>query len=392
MKENLRRGFALAIVAMIAESIFAITTIIAGYLRVHQSFQFNAYLAMYLLMLTVCTVYVIAIKRFGDAQTQPIHHVRRFHNVMVAYITFIMVWGSVVTLMDQALYGQLIVFIINMLTCSVIYAMSAHSLLIPYTLSSAVLLIGLPFVQHSFNVLFGHYVNLILFIAISWIASRMLYRYYCSDFSHTIMLEKANRDLEKTVINHDELNQRLTQANIQLKEASLLDDLTGIPNRRSFRVFIDRMLAKAAEEELCFSVLMIDIDFFKQYNDAYGHAQGDEVLKAVAAAIEQSVLCDIRHVVRWGGEEFLCALFHKPGEEDISLLAQNTHNAVQALNIAVSNGEQPGKISISIGGATLRLKQRSDISLCIERADMAMYRAKAAGRNGWCIDGQGDSG
>ena len=385
MAENLRRGLILAYVAIIVEAAFAIIDIGAGYLQVHQSFQFDAYLVMYLLMVAVCGIYVIAVKRFGNPADQPLHRVQRFHAVMVAYITFIMVWGSVITLIDQALYGQVNVFIVNMLTCSVLYAMSARSFFIPYALSSAVLLIGLPLVQHSFNVLFGHYVNLCFFILVAWIASRMLYRYYCSDFAHRAMLRQANLQLHNTVAEYNRLNEKLTQANSQLKEASLLDDLTGIPNRRSFRIFINRLLAEPSQEEMCFSVLMIDVDCFKQYNDHYGHAQGDEVLKAVSSAIEQSVDCDVRHVVRWGGEEFLCALFH-PSGEDISLLAHKVHGAVQALNIPHADSKVSSTVSISVGGATQSLKQRGDISLCIERADQALYRAKAAGRNQCCVD------
>jgi len=380
MAENLRRGKGLAIVAMVTEALFAAADIGAEILQVHQSFHYDAYLLMYLLMFVVNGAYFVAISRFGDPADKPLDRVRRFHAVTVAYITFVMVWGSVITLMDQKLYGELITFIINVLICSVLYAMSARSFAIPYALSCAVLLIGLPLVQHSSDVLVGHYVNLCFFILVAWIASRTLYRYYRSDFMHKTMLQQANRQLQNTVNEYNRLNEKLTQANSQLKEASLLDDLTGIANRRSFRIFVDRLLTEPQREEKNFSVLMIDIDFFKRYNDHYGHAQGDEVLKAVASAIERSVDYDVRHVVRWGGEEFLCAFLHA-SPEDLSLLAEKVHHAVQALDILHPDSEVTGTLSVSVGGATLRVKQRSDISLCIERADRALYRAKAAGRN-----------
>ena len=388
MAENLRRGKVLAYVSMITEAVFAVADVIAEYVRIHQSFHYSAYLMMYLLMLLVSGVYVFAIKRFGDVQSRELASVRRFHAVMIAYITFIMVWGSVVTLMDQALYGQLIVFIINALTCSVFYSMSARNFVLPYALSLAVLLIGLPIMQHSPNVLIGHYVNLCFFSVVTWIASRMLYRYHCSDFTHKAMLVQANKNLQDTVLEYDRLNEKLTEANNQLKEASLLDDLTGIPNRRSFRVFIDRMLSDASADR-CFSVLMIDIDFFKRYNDHYGHAQGDEALIAVASAIERSVDYDVRQVVRWGGEEFLCAIFHPPGE-DILKLAEKVRQGVQAIRFMHEYSDVSELLSVSIGGATRIIRQRDDISLCIEKADRAMYRAKAAGRNRCCID-SGDS-
>jgi predicted signal transduction protein with EAL and GGDEF domain len=180
-----------------------------------------------------------------------------------------MTWGSVVSLMDQRLYGQLMVFMANMISCSVIYVLSSKRLVIPYAVSIIILAGGLPFAQPSSDVLVGHYVNLAAFIVISWVASRIIYHYYYDYYISHKLLNETNKLLESKNNEIARVNKKLAIANDRLKELAMLDELTGIANRRCFREFIDReyqrCMSRTNRDSPCtLSVVMFDIDYFKQ--------------------------------------------------------------------------------------------------------------------------------
>ena len=112
---------------------------------------------------------------------------------------------------------------------------------------------------------------------------------YCNDYNSKVLLKRANILLEEEIEENKRINIKLMKANLQLKEAALVDELTGIPNRRSFRNYIDTEFDKHVSKDSALSILMIDIDFFKQYNDNYGHEKGDRVLIEVANQINSVI-------------------------------------------------------------------------------------------------------
>ena len=124
-------------------------------------------------------------------------NVRFYEVALISYMIIFMVWGSTIALVDQRLYGQLMAFVINITSGSVIFYFSNKHILIPYSISSIVLCAGLPFFQSSTEVLIGHYINLIIFLFFSWVASRILYFTYCSSFKSAILLEQTNQMLRR---------------------------------------------------------------------------------------------------------------------------------------------------------------------------------------------------
>lgn len=375
--QNIRRGRLLAIIVIAFEMVFVSIDIISFFLRVDKSFSFYSYLTMYLIMIAINLIYLYIMNCYCQKRI----HMRTMSAFTVHYITLIMVWGSVISLMDQKLYGQLMTFMVNMIVCSVIYLVDTKRMSIPYLAATMVLAVGLPLFQNSSDLLVGHYVNLVVFVVISWTASRIIYRNYCDNYVIKKLMNQSNMLLEKEIEENRIINKKLELANGQLKTQALVDELTGLPNRRSFRKFVERMFQNS-NSDLTTAVIMIDIDNFKQYNDSYGHEKGDLALIAVANQINDSLENTDQIAIRWGGEEFVCAAFNT-SQEDIIEIANAIKQKILNLKIPNQSSTISPYLTVSLGTATDTMVSTKDISKIINNADQALYLAKNSGRN--CI-------
>lgn len=164
-----------------------------------------------------------------------------------------------------------------------------------------------------------------------------------------------------------------------LVELSSRDALTGLANRRSFELALDREVDRVARSGEPALLLMLDIDHFKRVNDTYGHAAGDQVLRAVALALQDSVR-PMDLVARTGGEEFAIVLPNCPAAFGATV-AERVRRRVERHPVVVGSTGQSIGVTLSIGGAFAPQWVRSTPALWIERADQQLYRAKAAGRN-----------
>jgi len=168
-----------------------------------------------------------------------------------------------------------------------------------------------------------------------------------------------------------------------LCQLSSRDPLTGLANRRHFELMlaseVDRV-ARAGEPAL---VLMIDIDHFKKVNDTHGHPAGDEVLKAVAQALQECIR-PMDTVARFGGEEFAMIL-PNCAPSFAQAVAERIRMKVQVAAITIAPGETV-RTTVSIGGAFAPQWVRSSPLLWVERADQQLYRAKSEGRNRACLE------
>jgi diguanylate cyclase (GGDEF)-like protein len=175
-------------------------------------------------------------------------------------------------------------------------------------------------------------------------------------------------------------NEGLEASNVRLAKMAAFDGLTGIANRRFFDEAFPVMLLAAARDALPISVLMIDIDSFKQYNDRYGHQAGDECLRDVARALRASLVRPADFVARYGGEEFVALLPHTDAA-GVAVVAERLRSSVYDLAIAAQSSAA-GLITISIGGTTW-LPGAGELrgNELLGRADAALYEAKRRGRN-----------
>ena len=168
-----------------------------------------------------------------------------------------------------------------------------------------------------------------------------------------------------------------------LRQMASIDGLTEIPNRQKFDEVFDREWNRAARNKTPLSIAFMDIDFFKQYNDAYGHGRGDQCLKNVAQALVDSIHRPADFVARYGGEEFVAIL----PETDMSgamTIAETMRRNVELLKIPHAQSVSLDHVTISIGVSSVFPSGGfSDTALVsvLAAADEMLYKAKAAGRN-----------
>jgi diguanylate cyclase (GGDEF)-like protein len=169
---------------------------------------------------------------------------------------------------------------------------------------------------------------------------------------------------------------------LELLSMTLTDPLTGIPNRRAFEIKIDETIALARRNNWPLTVLMVDIDFFKGYNDYYGHSEGDNCLRLVASEINQIMLRNTDFCARFGGEEFICILSNADSK-GAKIKAEKLRIAILNLAIKHAKSEINDVVTASIGSATFAFSQHNnwESGRIIEQTDKALYEAKAEGRN-----------
>ena len=195
--------------------------------------------------------------------------------------------------------------------------------------------------------------------------------------------QELNIELESRTVAEDKLKSvmgELEQAVNHLEQLAAIDELTGIPNRRTFDAAIAREWNRARREQTSIALLMIDVDFFKNYNDLYLHQQGDEALKQVAQTLRQFAQRPGDSAARYGGEEFAIILAN-PTADYVKKIAERLRRNIQDLQIKHEGSDTSEFLTVSVGTALCNAPKNDDYSVLISDADSALYEAKHAGRN-----------
>ena len=190
------------------------------------------------------------------------------------------------------------------------------------------------------------------------------------------------RDVSGTV----EREKRLLDHAESLRARSYVDGLTGIANRRYFDVALDRELRRAQRAKGELSLLLIDIDSFKAYNDHFGHQQGDACLSTVAQALAAKLKRPADVAARYGGEEF-AAILPDTSLEQARLHANTIREHVAGLTLPHAPSAHWPMVTLSIGVASFDRDRLHEVPALIEAADKALYAAKRGGRNRVVVDG-----
>ena len=173
----------------------------------------------------------------------------------------------------------------------------------------------------------------------------------------------------------------LQEMHQQVLALSFTDELTGIANRRRFNEFLEQEWTRSSRVESSLGLLMIDIDYFKLYNDHYGHNGGDKCLKKIAETLIIQVIRSPDLLARYGGEEFVCVL---PGAEldELHKIGQSILDAIRNLAIPHEKSDIADIVTLSIGGTVIKPNlNKGDSEDLIKMADALLYESKQKGRN-----------
>jgi two-component system, chemotaxis family, response regulator WspR len=200
------------------------------------------------------------------------------------------------------------------------------------------------------------------------------------NFLGTLCIARNIMDIKAVEKELLQTQHHLMDAVEELKELSSIDGLTGIANRRFFDEYSEKEWKRAQRDKQSFSVIMIDLDYFKPYNDTYGHQQGDVCLKRVSGVIKKSRKRPADLAARYGGEEFVLIL-PETDKAGAYIIAEQLRHDVMALKL-----EHPGNtcgkvVTISLGIANATAEPGTAFSDLLSKADKALYKAKDLGRN-----------
>ena len=189
--------------------------------------------------------------------------------------------------------------------------------------------------------------------------------------------EAEREELERSLVEHTTELERL---NVLLQEQAFQDSLTGLANRRQFAAKLDLEIRRARRHKVEISLLIADVDFFKRYNDTFGHQRGDECLQQVAQVLKATFRRPGELPARYGGEEF-AVILPNCGPNLGAALAERLRSAMEEAGVVHPTSEVAPCITLSIGIASALVQADITPEVLIQAADNALYRSKAEGRN-----------
>jgi len=286
--------------------------------------------------------------------------------IMFTYIAI--AWCAGISLLDQLSSGQVIVYSLTVLAISVAPYFKPVVFLAMYGSVHTAFLFLLPYFQKSEGLLYSNFVISTTFVIISWAVSYMRYKKLAEDFNLKRLILEKNLELEH-------INKELEMANQKLEKLSQTDSLTGVYNRYMFDRTIKMEWNRCRRNFVPLSLIMIDIDFFKTYNDSHGHIVGDDCIKQVADVLTSFSKRASDIVARYGGDEFALILPYME-KEGALLLAEQIRKSVEEFAICSVNTASQGFLTISAGVNTVIPTEKMSLENFIEAADSALYKAK----------------
>jgi len=233
--------------------------------------------------------------------------------------------------------------------------------------------------DQPYNLVIGLFLLLICAVLVS-VTNRM-YVSFKNMISMNWEREAISQELGDLTGSLRDRNRQLRDARRQLTDLANIDELTGLGNRRLVNTALQEEINRARRSGAPLSVIMLDVDYFKSYNDTYGHPAGDSVLQVLADVMQRATSRAGEVVARYGGEEFILVL---PGASNVSAMrtATRLRELVNAEEIPHEGSEVAAHITVSQGLVTVRPEGDLDPTKLVEMADKALYRAKESGRNG----------
>lgn len=228
-------------------------------------------------------------------------------------------------------------------------------------------------------VLLGSFPPRLLWPIVSMVLSSVVF-----SLTANYVMERDERKRYLLTLRERGVVRELTRAHERLQELSRVDALTGLYNRRHFQEYLQQVWERAQYDGSSVSILMVDVDHFKKYNDRYGHPAGDECLSQIAAVLQSTLRRPQDLIARYGGEEFIAVLPATDASYAMAV-AERVRVAVEALQMRHESSSASHFVTVSIGVVSCKADFLLKSAALISTADQALYQAKHEGRNRVCM-------
>ena len=323
------------------------------------------YFCMYFVMLCAMLASYFTFKRI---EKDVAAHEAEIRVLGVVFTVFVLCWCAGISTLDQMASGQILVYVFAIIAVAVMPYFRPSVALSIYLSVHAAFVIRLLAVSPHSQILTANIVNSTTFIAIAWFISAMRFKDRVAMFRGRKLVEQKNAELER-------VNLELQKANEKLSVLSRIDSLTGIANRLAFDTALKSEWLRCSRESLPLTLFMIDIDFFKGYNDHYGHQAGDECLRRIAGVLASFARRSYDTAARYGGEEFSLILPYM-GKAEAETYSGEVIRGVEALKMPYAYSSVAPCVTISLGGCTVIPDGGNSAETLIGNADKALYEAK----------------
>lgn len=294
---------------------------------------------------------------------------KAYVNLGFAYTLFITIWSCGITLLDQLGGNGLVVYTYMLLMAAVLNVLKPWQSIVVFFCPFVLLNIFLPYFPTPTGVdcTYSDFANSLFVMLIAIVISVYFNENRIKQYRTQQVIDNQNHELSKV--------------NEMLRQEIIVDNLTGLYNRRYLADIVHRGFSERIENggKSPIACIMVDVDFFKQYNDAYGHQRGDDCLKKISEIMRKCFSMESAKIIRYGGEEFLIFIFDCDRELG-AIYAEDLRGVVEKSNFARKDIEL-GKLTVSMGIYVGIPDREVRMREFIRRADLALYEAKRAGRN-----------
>ncbi|MGG0656285.1 GGDEF domain-containing protein [Rummeliibacillus pycnus] len=372
-QQNLNRMYLISKIFLLLIFFFVLLNIGSFMMSNRNTYNYRIYLIPYSLLFTTnCIILVLANpNRFKTNAS--IEYYKHFEESVALYVCWMLMISLGISMLDLVFFQHTIVYCIAAVVCTSFFVMRTRYFIAPFVV--AIIALALNFFNQRED--FYHYIFELLLVfmltPILTLIANMNYRKFKeSYYQQKFLCLETNRA--------NQLAYDLSKANAELRRLSYTDELTHIANRRGFHKYVDYLEKRNLPFYL--TVFMIDIDFFKKFNDYYGHAYGDMVLSRVSTVLSKVASSTNCFTARWGGEEFILLAPDKKPEEIIviynRIIREINQYELQNEASSISN-----TVTFSIGAYRGEAKSQKDIQDFLHKADSLLYEIKESGRNGF---------
>lgn len=335
----------------------------------------RAMVPIYIVIHTVMFYIDVAVLLFVREKRMIINsfNIQKYEHLIVVYIYTVILLITAISVMDVYFFHHAALYEVMLIIVCTVFALPLRKIIwiilltAPTIIASTYMSVGIS--SENIKII----LPISLLIPVGIMIQYQTYKARKQFNTQHILLDK---EMTKT----KQLSELLAVKNNELKEQALKDTLTNLPNRRAFNIKLTK-IGQQLHKTQSLTVMMIDIDCFKKFNDYYGHLQGDEVISKVASAIEEVAEKYNAFVARWGGEEFVMISQHT--QKFAEPLCEAILEEVRYLKIPHEQSDVDEYVTVSIGMCHAKITTNEHLQTCCELADQALYRAKKNGRNNY---------